>query len=76
MKYPNEFAKVFGNTGNNGKTVGYTDSTRKTAVTMRVGKTARDKAKGHRPYVKNTRIWEDGGRGKGAAAGQWVKVNR
>ena len=33
---------------------------------MRVGKTARDKAKGHQPYKKNRRVWDD-------KAG-WVKV--
>lgn len=42
---------------------------------MRVGKTARDKARGHQPYRKNVRIWTTSGvRGKGAGStGSWVK---
>lgn len=74
MMYPNEFAKVFGNIGNGSKTVGYTNSDRKTSVVMREGKTARDKANGHQPYRKNRRIWEDGGSGKNGAPGKWTKV--
>ncbi len=75
MKYPNEFEQVFGQVGNSSKTVGYLDADRKKPVEMRVGKTSRDKAKGHIPYRKNIRIWDDngGGRGKGSSGGQWVK---
>lgn len=40
---------------------------------MRVGKTARDKAKGHIAGKKNRRIWDDGKGSKGSG-GQWVKV--
>lgn len=43
-------------------------------VKVRAGKTARDKANGHVPYKKNRRVWSDGGNGKGASAGTWVKV--
>ena len=44
---------------------------------MRVGKTAVDKRKGHRPYQKNIRVWQSGSTGKkgGGFSGQWVKAN-
>lgn len=72
MKYPNEFEQVFGQVGSSAKTVGYLDADRKKPVEMRVGKTARDKAKGHVPYRKNIRIFDAGPGGKGGT-GQWVK---
>lgn len=37
----------------------------------REGKTAKDKARGHVPYKKNRRVWDDGGRTGG---GKWIKV--
>lgn len=45
---------------------------------MRVGKTKRDKAKGHSPHQKNVRVWESniGGKGNKGAGGRWVKVNQ
>ena len=38
----------------------------------RPGKTERDKANGHRPYVKNRRIWT--GKSPSDPAGEWVKA--
>lgn len=57
--YQAQFDQVFGNAGNNGKVIGYTDATRKHKREMRVGKTARDKANGHVAYQKNRRVWDD-----------------
>lgn len=53
------YTKVFGNVN--------TTATKRDSRVMRVGKTARDKAKGHVPYVKNRRIWDKQDR-------MWVKV--
>lgn len=63
------YDKVFGNVN--------TAATRRDgSQVMREGKTKRDKANGHRPYVKNVRIWVAGSVAKGKAAGAsgaWVK---
>lgn len=65
-KGPSEaWLKVFG--GVNGNTFNRSESKQE----MRIGKTARAKAKGHIPYQKNRRVWEDGGR-KGE--GRWIKA--
>lgn len=61
------FEQVFGQVGNGSKVVGFTGPDRKIEVTMREGKTARDKAKGHIAGKKNRRVWDD----KGC---KWVKV--
>lgn len=38
----------------------------------RPGKTERERAKGHRPYVKNRRIWT--GKSANDPAGEWIKA--
>ena len=38
----------------------------------RTGKTAKDKEKGHRPYVANRRVWT--GQGPDDPQGKWVKA--
>ena len=48
------YEKVFGNV--NAKATKRCNVGEKGHVTMRVGKTARDKANGHVPYVRNRRI--------------------
>lgn len=40
---------------------------------MRVGKTARDKAKGHIAGKKNRRVWDED-KGSKSSGGRWVKV--
>lgn len=52
------YEKIFGNVN--------TEATaRDPNITMRKGKTARDKAKGHIPYQKNRRMPETAPKGKG-----------
>ncbi|MGL5324015.1 MAG: hypothetical protein ACRC91_04730 [Aeromonas sp.] len=56
----NAFEKVFG-----GVNVSFLRSS--TERPIRQGKTARDKAKGHIPYTKNRRIWDNSDK-------KWVKA--
>lgn len=57
MKHSKAYEKIFGGVGNGTKTVGK-DADGKPVI-MRVGKTARDKAKGHVAGKKNRRFWDD-----------------
>lgn len=74
------YAKVFGgvNTAATKRVSADNAGKGESAQEMRKGKTARDKANGHRAYVKNVRVWDAGsvGRGKGAvgSTGAWVKA--
>lgn len=63
------FEQVFGNVGNGSKTVGKDEHGKPRE--MRIGKTAKDKSKGHVAGQKNRRVWDDGGR---AGSGKWIKV--
>lgn len=69
MKVSKAFEQVFGNVGNGSKVIGKDEHGKPRE--MRIGKTAKDKAKGHIAYKKNRRVWSDGSKG---TAGQWVKV--
>lgn len=67
MKYESAYNQVFGQ-------VNTSAPTKDGKQPMRVGKTARDKAKGHQPYKKNRRVFEGGSSGRTSTPGRWVKV--
>ena len=63
MKVSKAYEQVFGGVNNSFIRDGKKE--------MRVGKTSRDKAKGHVAGQKNRRVWDDGGK---AGSGKWIKV--
>lgn len=69
MKVSKAYEQVFGNVGNGSKVIGKDEHGKPRE--MRIGKTAKDKAKGHIAGKKNRRVWSDGSKG---VAGGWMKA--